>query len=235
VQHSAQERSVDFDFSIVADEPELAEPVHEKTDAGSRGADHVRQRFLIDIWTDRLRAAFLSEMREQKEKAREPLLARIEQLVDQILFNPAVPGQEIRHEHLGKLWLVMKKGNHGLPRDRGNQAPLDRRGGSDTKRMTVKATLAEELTGLQNRDYRFLALLGQDSELDPPLLNVKYCIGGISLRENVLMPLKLQYCFPGADFAEKNSGIESVVGLILHARLLQQRKRSTLTGMAASA
>jgi hypothetical protein len=61
-----------------------------KTDAGSGGADHLCQRLLADAWIDWLRAAFLSEMREQKEKAREPLLARNEQLVDQILFNPAV-------------------------------------------------------------------------------------------------------------------------------------------------
>jgi hypothetical protein len=147
VQHSIQERIVDFNFSIVADESEFAEFVHEKTDAGSGGADHFCQRFLIDIGNDGLRAALLSEIREQQEKSREPLLARIEQLVDQVLFNAAVPCQQICHEQLGKMWLVMKQGNHCFPRYRGSQALFHRRRGRDAKPLSIQATLAEELAG----------------------------------------------------------------------------------------
>ena len=72
---------MDFYFPVVADEPQFAEFVHEETDAGSGGADHLGQCLLADTWIDWLRATFLSEMREQKEKARESLLARIKQLV----------------------------------------------------------------------------------------------------------------------------------------------------------
>ena len=43
----------------------LAKLVHEMADAGSGGADHVRQCFLTNVRTDRLRAAFLPEIREQ--------------------------------------------------------------------------------------------------------------------------------------------------------------------------
>src|ERR1700738_1956333 len=100
VQHGAQKRIVDFNFSVVADQSQFAEFVHEVTDAGSGGADHLRQSFLADTWIDRPRAAFLSEMREQKEKARQSLLARIKQLVDQIFFNSAVARQEIHHEQV---------------------------------------------------------------------------------------------------------------------------------------
>jgi hypothetical protein len=46
--------------------------------------------------------------------------------------------------------------------------------------MAVKATFAEELTWLQNRNHGFLALLGQNSELDPAFLNVEYRIGDIT-------------------------------------------------------
>ena len=45
-----------------------------------------------------LRPAFLAEIRKEKEKSGEALLARIEQLIDQVLFDPAVPGQKIGHE-----------------------------------------------------------------------------------------------------------------------------------------
>src|ERR1700677_4534920 len=109
---------MDFYFSVVADEAQFAEFVHEKTDAGSGGADHLCQCLLTDTRIDWLRAAFLSEMREQKEKSREPLLARIKQLVDQVLFNTAVARQEIRHKHLRKFPFGVEHCNHRFLRYR---------------------------------------------------------------------------------------------------------------------
>jgi hypothetical protein len=50
--------------SIVIDETKLAKLIHEMADAGSGGADHLRQCFLTNIRTDRLRAARLPEIRE---------------------------------------------------------------------------------------------------------------------------------------------------------------------------
>ena len=84
-------------------------------------------------------------MREQKEKAREPLLARIQQLVDQVLFNPTVPCQEIRHEQLGKLWFLVKEGNHRLLRYRVDYAFFHRRCGDSPQRVAIEATFSEEL------------------------------------------------------------------------------------------
>jgi hypothetical protein len=63
-------------------------------DSGSGSANHIRQSFLTDIGTDRLRAAFLAEISEQQEQPRKPPLTRIKQLINQVLFDPAVPGQE---------------------------------------------------------------------------------------------------------------------------------------------
>ena len=51
-----------------------------------------------------MRAAFLAEIRE-------PPLARIEELIDQVLFDPAVPGQEIGNEQLGKFRLIVNRGD----------------------------------------------------------------------------------------------------------------------------
>src|SRR5476649_203644 len=132
-------------MAVVTDESKLAEFVHESANAGSGGADHLRQCFLTDIHQNRLRAAFLSEMRKQKEKARESLLARIKLLVDQVFFNSAVACQEIRHEQLGKLWFLMKERNHRFLRYRSDHAIFHRRCGRDPQRMSVKAAFAEEL------------------------------------------------------------------------------------------
>src|SRR5260370_8433230 len=73
-----------------------------------------RQRFLTERSHDRLRSAFLAEIRKQKKKSGETLFARIKQLVDQVLFNTTVPSQQIRHEQFDKLCLIMN-GRHNVP------------------------------------------------------------------------------------------------------------------------
>ena len=73
-------------LSAVADESKFAEFVHQLAN---------RDRVVPIISAN---VSWLISTSEQKKKAREALLARIKKLVDQILFNPAVPGQKIRHE-----------------------------------------------------------------------------------------------------------------------------------------
>ena len=59
---------MDFKFTIVFDEAQFAELVHEKADARSGRADHLRQGFLTELSHDRLRLALLAEICKQKEK-----------------------------------------------------------------------------------------------------------------------------------------------------------------------
>ena len=94
-QHGIEQRAVNFDLSVVVDESLFPEFVHEKTHARSGGADHFRQGFLTEGDGDRLCAALLAEIREQQKQACEPSFAGIEQLVDQVVFDPAVSGQQI--------------------------------------------------------------------------------------------------------------------------------------------
>src|ERR1700730_8924051 len=54
---------------------------------------NLRNLFMKKLSRDRLGPAFLAEVCKQKEKPGEALFARIEQLVDQVLFNSAVPSQ----------------------------------------------------------------------------------------------------------------------------------------------
>src|SRR5450631_1349615 len=58
--------------------PSLRNLFMKMADAGSSSADHFRQCFLTNARTDRLRAAYLPEIREQQQHARKPPLARIE-------------------------------------------------------------------------------------------------------------------------------------------------------------
>src|SRR6202048_4353414 len=92
-QDHVQQGIMDLDFSVVFDKTQFAELVHEKADARSGRADHLRQGFLTKLSHDRLRLALLAEICKQKEKSGKTLLARIKQLVDQVLFNSTVPRQ----------------------------------------------------------------------------------------------------------------------------------------------
>ena len=62
---------MNLDLSVVADEAELAEFVHEMADTGSGDADHLRQYFL----TDWLRDTFLAE-NQRAAKASAQVAAR---------------------------------------------------------------------------------------------------------------------------------------------------------------
>src|ERR1700722_17923691 len=86
--------------------------------------------------------------------------------------------------------------------------------------MAVQAPLTEELARFKNPDYRFLALLGYDSDLDVALLNIKNSIRHVSLLEDVLIFLKFQDRFACPYLGEKGFGIEPVTGELPHGNPL---------------
>ena len=65
VENSVQQRTMDFYFSVVADEAEFPELVHEKADPRSCRADHFSQSLLTNVRADRGRITFLAEVRQQ--------------------------------------------------------------------------------------------------------------------------------------------------------------------------
>jgi hypothetical protein len=69
--------------------------------------------------------------------------------------------------------------------------------------MAVKTPPAKKLARLQNPDDRFLALIGDNDDLDSALLNVKYGIRSFSLREYDLILEIRGYRFSRPDLGEK--------------------------------
>src|SRR6202162_1729019 len=94
-------------MAIVVNEAQLSKFVHEKAHARSRRADHLRQRLLADFGYDWLRPTFLAKIRQKQKDPCQPFLARIEQLIDQVLLDTTVASQEVRDKQLGKGWLFM--------------------------------------------------------------------------------------------------------------------------------
>src|ERR1043166_9857976 len=147
---------MDFQGSIVLDEAELAKLVPEHADARPRGPDHLRERLLANLRYDGLGLTLLAEVRHQKEHSRQTLLAGVEELVDQVLLDPGVPRQQVRHEHLGELRLVVEDANDGGLLDTHDDAFRHRYDRRHAQGMSVQATLAEEVSVPVERDDRLL-------------------------------------------------------------------------------
>jgi len=108
VQDYIQQRAVNFQVAVVADESQLAKLVHEKADSGASDADQLRQRLLTHHRNYCLGHAFLAEICKQEKDPRQPFLARVEEVVHQILLNSNVAGEQIAKEHPGKSRLIVK-------------------------------------------------------------------------------------------------------------------------------
>src|ERR1700736_2459566 len=179
---------MNFYRSVIADETELTKLVHEMTDPRPSGADHFSQGCLTDLDVDRLGVAFLAEIREQQQQARQALFTRIEQLVDQIFFNPAVAAQQIRDEQFRECRFVAQDRLEGFPGNRRNLATFHRPCRADAHLLPGETAFTEELPRFDDSNDGFLALLGSYGQLDPALLQIVDAIGRLALAEDDLIP-----------------------------------------------
>src|SRR5271166_3562906 len=102
----------------------------------------------------------------------------------------------------------MNGGDHGRLCYASNHALIHRPRCRDAQRMAVQTSFAKKMTGSEDCNDRFLALFGNDRELDLALLDVKNRVRNLSLREdNLILPV-FGYCFPVAHLGEKLLGIK---------------------------
>src|SRR6266481_9213526 len=112
VQDNAQEGIIDVDLAVVLDEAQFPEFVHEKIDPGPRRANHLRQHLLRYFGQHLLRMALRAIAREQQESARQAFLARVEELVYQVLLDSYVSRKHISDEAVGELVFLVERANH---------------------------------------------------------------------------------------------------------------------------
>src|SRR6185295_1569132 len=67
---------------------------------------------------------------------------------------------------------------------------------------------------LQNPDHGFLALVGQDGQLDPALLDVEHGVGDVALHEHVLAFLKFENRLARSDHGKKGLRVKRFSGRI---------------------
>ena len=92
VKDDAEEGAVHGQAAVVLDNAQLPELVHEVTDSGPRGADHLGQRFLANLRKGRPGLVYLPKVGQQQQHPCQPLLAGIKELIHQILFDPLFAG-----------------------------------------------------------------------------------------------------------------------------------------------
>src|SRR5271156_4539725 len=95
-------------MAVVLNQAQFSKLVHEVTYTRPCGADQLSKRLLANFCDNRLGSTFLAKIRQQKKRSCQSLFGRIEQLIDQVLFNSNSARQEVRDEHLRKGWLVME-------------------------------------------------------------------------------------------------------------------------------
>jgi hypothetical protein len=86
--------------------------------------------------------------------------------------------------------------------------------------MAIQASFAEELSGFQDSDHGFLALLGHNANLYLSLLDIENSIRGVALRKDDLVLVKFQYGCALGDLGEKEFWIKQVFRGFRHEPLV---------------
>src|ERR1700716_4009071 len=84
--------------------------------------------------------------------------------------------------------------------------------------MAIQTSFAKKVAGSQDRNDCFLSLLGNDSELDLALPDVKNSVRDLSLRkDNLILPI-FGYRFSLAHLGEKYFGIKRCFNSLPHLK-----------------
>jgi len=202
VENHGEQGLIDFDFVLIFDEAQFPEFVHEEIHARTGGTDHLGQGFLGNFRQDAVRLILFAIAREKQERARQALFAGIEELVDQILFDPNVVREHIRDEMGRQRMLGVEHAEHFVfldDEDRGG-----RNGGSraHADRLARHASLAKKVARTEHGDDGFLSGAIDHGELHAALLDVHDAIGGRSLRIDRFASAKF------GNFSRHSGGIE---------------------------
>jgi len=135
------------------------------------------------------------------------------------LLNAGVPRQQIRHEPLGKLWLVMEHADDRRFVEPHDGAFCHCRGCRQAQWLARQTALANEIPLPMDCDNGFLPLFGDNADLDLALLNVKDRIGGVALGKNDLAFLIDRYRLAVPHFGEKGFRIKCASCLVHQAVL----------------
>ena len=204
---------------VVIDKAKLPELIHEMTDSRPGCADHLCQRILIHSWNYAFGSAFLAKMSKQQENTSQPLLARVKKLVDEIRFVSDVAGKQMLDKQFRNVVLFVEHSRHQRLLNLVESAICHGDSRCHTRLLTCEASLTEELTGAQNGDNRFLALLGYNRELHLASTEIEQGIRRLSLPEDVAVRSVFHNGLPAEDAGEDGFPIDRLAFPIRHNNL----------------
>src|ERR1700694_5117441 len=101
--------------AVIFNKTEFAELVHEKVHSGACRSDNLGKSFLAHLGNYLLGFAFFSEVGQEEQDSRQPFLARVEELVHEVLLDADIAREDVCQEKFGEFRLVVDY----LRRDRG--------------------------------------------------------------------------------------------------------------------
>ena len=109
VEDDVEQGTVNLHSAVVMDEAQFAEFVHEEVHSTAGGAHQFGQCFLRYIRYRRFRLPVLAILREQQQRAGQPLLGGIEKLIHQIRLHFQVTFQHVGDESVSKCLISVKR------------------------------------------------------------------------------------------------------------------------------
>src|SRR6266705_6438157 len=82
MQHDGEQRTVNFQPTVIVNEAELSEAIHKEVNSSSGRTDHFRQGYLAYLRNHVLRSLCLSKAGQQQKDPGQPLPSRIAKLVN---------------------------------------------------------------------------------------------------------------------------------------------------------
>jgi hypothetical protein len=154
------------------------------------------------------RLVLLAIPRQQQQRARQTLLARVEELIDQVLFDPDVAGQHVADEPIRHRVLVVQHPEHpGFP-DEQDHARRDGRGAPHADALARQDILRRRSRSDRASRHGFLPVLRQHRQLHAAGLDVHHVAGEVALREDGLAACVLHARLRHVRGIEKRLGIE---------------------------
>ena len=175
-----------MDLAVVLDEAQFPEFVHEKIDPGPRRANHLRQHLLRYFGQHLLRMASRAIAREQQESARQAFLARVEELVYQVLLDSYVSRKHISDEAVGELVFLVERANHFVFFNDEHGGRSNRGRSRHANGLARKASFSQKIARSKDRHNCFFAALINNGELYTAVLKVQHTRSGITLRVDPL-------------------------------------------------
>ena len=187
MQDDIKKRTVDLQSTVVVNEAKISESVHEEIYSRTGCANQFCQSLLTNVRDHFLGSAFLAEVGQHQKRSRQPLFARIEQLIDQVRLRAIVTFDHVRDKQVGEPMFRVERLKQLALFDPQDRAARNRSGSRQAERLIGSdAALAQEIAAAEQGDGCFLSLFRDHAEPRPSLLNVEDGVRWLSLRKDGL-------------------------------------------------